>query len=332
MPKKLLVVLEGAAPSGRRHIGSLLLCRPVDAKDDPVRRREMEKGYSRGAVPADVLCRRYEVLRLKSEALDAANTRMPYAERERLAEARVAVVGCGALGSGVAQLLAKSGVGHVILVDPETLGWENIRRHELGAGYVGRKKARSLAMAIAQENPDIGSTEPFDMTVQALLGSDPGKLTSSDLIVACTGSWSADAALDHHLSLNGGPPVVYAWMEAHALASHAVLLMQPDSFARGFDPAGMPRLTASETRKPAPPGCGDLTSPFGAVELGHAETLASRLALDFLRGKVARTIWRTWLTDAESLQDAEGTWTHAWIAERGQPSPLGGMTTGNWWE
>src|SRR3954452_14932972 len=103
------------------------------------------------------------------------------------------------------------------------------------------------------------------------------------------------------------------------------------SYASGYDEAGNARITASSSAKPIPAECGGLTSPFGAIELAQAETLAGRLALDFLRGKVGETTWRTWLTDAAALADAEGRWTPEWIASRGEPDPLGGMSVGPWW-
>ena len=97
------------------------------------------------------------------------STRLPYPERDRLTAARVAVVGCGALGSGVARLLARSGVGHLVLIDPEPLGWERTSGgHQLGAGAVGLPKATTLAQAVAHENPDIGSAR-----ASRLLGRKP---------------------------------------------------------------------------------------------------------------------------------------------------------------
>lgn len=331
-PKSMLVVLTGAAPSGRRHAVGLMLARPADARGGSVHRRVVEHGYPRGKTPPSVLCGRYHLTRLETQALDAAGTRLPYAERDRLAAARVAVVGCGALGSGVARLLAKSGVGHLVLVDPELLGWENIRRHQLGAGFVGSRKASGLAKAIANENPDIGSVEAHDLAVEMLLLNNRAVLENVDLVVACTASWSANSALDVFAGQVGRPPVLYTWMEAHALAAHALLIMAGHSYRNGYDVVGNARLTASASRKPVPVECGALTSPFGAIELAQTETLASRLAMDYLRGKATVTTWKTWLTDAEALAEAEASWTDDWTAMRGCPDPQGQIVVGQWWE
>lgn len=329
-PKSLLVILAGTAPSGRQHIVATLVSRPPDALGNPSNRRLIERGHKRGKMPPALLCERHVVTRLVTEMLDAAYSRLPYPERDRLANARVGIVGCGALGSGVARLLAKSGVGHLVLIDPENLAWENIRRHQLGAGAVGFNKANFMAQAIAHENPDIGSTKAYDSTVEALLTDVPAALDGMNLIVACTASWSANTFLDA-FSSRTGIPVLFAWLEGHAVAAHAVLIMQGYSYASGYDPAGNPKLVASVSTKPVPVECGALTSPFGAIELAQAEALTGRLALDFIRGTVTQTTWRTWLTDDTALAEAEGRWTPEWIEARGKPSVDGGRCNGPWW-
>ncbi|MDP3603011.1 MAG: ThiF family adenylyltransferase [Bosea sp. (in: a-proteobacteria)] len=329
-PKALLLTLTGSAPSGRPHAASLLLTRKVDNRNLPMKRRAVVGARSGRGLPIERLCDGFDVKRLKTEALDAAGSRLPYVERDQLARSQVAVIGCGALGSGVARLLAKSGVGCLTLVDPDAMGWENIRRHQLGAGFVGHNKAKALAMAIAHENPDILSVEPHAVNVQTLLERDPSWLSKMDLAVACTANWAANAAIDHHVGLHGGPACIFTWMEAHALASHAVLITPDKTFASGYDAAGNPPMMASTSERVAPAECGGLTTPFGAIELAHAEGLTARLAMDFLRGKSTKPEWRTWLTDAASLADSQGRWTQEWISSRGEPSPMGQIVSAEW--
>ena len=51
--------------------------------------------------------------------------------QNRLREARVAVMGCGALGSGVAHNLVRAGVGFIRIVDRDLLEWSNLHRQLL---------------------------------------------------------------------------------------------------------------------------------------------------------------------------------------------------------
>ena len=53
------------------------------------------------------------------------------AGQKRLAEARVAIVGCGATGSVLASLLARAGVGHLRIVDRDYVEPSNLQRQVL---------------------------------------------------------------------------------------------------------------------------------------------------------------------------------------------------------
>jgi adenylyltransferase/sulfurtransferase len=51
--------------------------------------------------------------------------------QQRLTESTVLLVGCGALGSTQAELLARAGVGHIILFDRDVLEASNLQRQQL---------------------------------------------------------------------------------------------------------------------------------------------------------------------------------------------------------
>ncbi|WP_152048330.1 ThiF family adenylyltransferase [Aureimonas psammosilenae] len=75
------------------------------------------------------------------------------ADHGSLSSRRVAVVGCGSLGSKVAVSLARSGVGNFLLVDDDILLPENLVRHELDWREVGTHKTQSVARRIDLVNP-----------------------------------------------------------------------------------------------------------------------------------------------------------------------------------
>ena len=75
--------------------------------------------------------------------------------QERLLGARALVIGAGGLGSPVALYLGSAGVGHITVVDHDTVDATNLQRqiaHTLAR--VGQAKAESVRQAIAQINPD----------------------------------------------------------------------------------------------------------------------------------------------------------------------------------
>ena len=75
---------------------------------------------------------------------------------ERYAGSRVAVVGMGGVGSWVVEALARSGVGHITLIDADDICVSNTNR-QLPAldGQYGRNKAEAMAERCRAINPAI---------------------------------------------------------------------------------------------------------------------------------------------------------------------------------
>lgn len=76
------------------------------------------------------------------------------AAMEKLFRSRVAIIGLGGVGSWAAESLARSGVGHVTLVDFDEICITNGNRqlHAL-QGLVGQKKANVMAERVKKINP-----------------------------------------------------------------------------------------------------------------------------------------------------------------------------------
>ncbi len=73
---------------------------------------------------------------------------------ERLAGARVCVIGVGGVGSWVAEALARSGIGGLTLIDPDHVAESNINRqvHALDA-TLGLAKVQAMASRIREIHP-----------------------------------------------------------------------------------------------------------------------------------------------------------------------------------
>jgi molybdopterin/thiamine biosynthesis adenylyltransferase/rhodanese-related sulfurtransferase len=78
------------------------------------------------------------------------------ADQVRLGAARVMVVGAGGLGCAALPYLAGAGVGHVAIIDNDTVSISNLHRQVLYTdGDVGQSKAELAAASARALNPDI---------------------------------------------------------------------------------------------------------------------------------------------------------------------------------
>ena len=81
----------------------------------------------------------------------------------RLKDATVMVVGCGAVGSFAIEALARSGIGHIILIDNDIVEESNINRQLFALdSTLGRPKVEVAAARIHDINPEI-CVEPLQL-------------------------------------------------------------------------------------------------------------------------------------------------------------------------
>ena len=73
--------------------------------------------------------------------------------KTRLQAARVAVAGLGGLGSNTAIMLARSGVGHLKLVDFDRVDTTNLNRQAYGISHLGQFKTDAIRAILADINP-----------------------------------------------------------------------------------------------------------------------------------------------------------------------------------
>lgn len=79
--------------------------------------------------------------------------------QQRLARARVLIVGLGGLGSPAAMYLAASGVGHLVLTDDDRVELSNLQRQIVHiTANLGQTKTESARQMLAAINPDVTVT------------------------------------------------------------------------------------------------------------------------------------------------------------------------------
>src|SRR5436309_7872531 len=111
-------------------------------------------------------------------------------EAERLSRKHLAIVGCGSGGSAFASMAARAGIGRFTLIDPDVLALENVGRHMLGRGDVGKPKALGLKRTIEDVNPAV--------EVEAVCVKFDDFARRPDLIVGATDSFACESAINDY--------------------------------------------------------------------------------------------------------------------------------------
>ena len=123
---------------------------------------------------------------------------------DRLAAARVAVFGIGGVGGHLAEALARAGVGHIILVDKDTVSLSNINRQAVALhSTVGRPKVEVMAERIRDINPAcfVEAHEMFYLPETA----DRFDLSGFDFVADCVDTVAAKVDLAVRCDVAGTP-------------------------------------------------------------------------------------------------------------------------------
>jgi len=78
--------------------------------------------------------------------------------QERIRRSKVAVVGCGAIGSATCTLLARAGVGTLVIIDRDYVEASNLQRQilfEEEDAYQSLPKAQAAARKLAKINSEV---------------------------------------------------------------------------------------------------------------------------------------------------------------------------------
>ena len=303
----------------------------------------LETGFRPGHVPRNLLVKRYlscanEVTRTNVQRADHLwiHGRDQDPRQGCLRAAQVAILGCGSLGSTLARLLAQAGVGSLLLVDPDTLDWQNVGRHELGAGSVNRCKASELAREIEKAYPHLVDISYHCKRVGPQTWTSMDEVASRDLIVSTMGNWAAENFLnDVQQESAGFPPIIYGWVEPNAVAAHAVVISGgKPCFRCGVNDKGRPHLAVTDWPDGGDslqaPACNAVFTPYGPTELCWAHALVSGAVIDVITGELKSTCHRVWIGLRSHVDAAGGTWASKWVKEMGDPG-AGGITIERQW-
>lgn len=260
-------------------------------------------------------------LRVRRADRDWMRDRGVNRQSSQLASRHVVVVGCGMLGSPIAEHLARAGVGKITLIDADRFDPANIGRHVLGASYVGQAKAKGLAHHLKSSIPSI-STVPIieDVVTQSSIDIWGAE---NNLVICATADWRSEGFLmAQRLARGHAPPFLLTWLEPHAVSGHGLLSLNPgdDLFAL-FSGRGEPKLRCSNWPGGIPSireaACQAAFNPAGAIAAAPSIAMVAELALRALLGDATHSSHSYWFSGVDTLKNLGG-----------EPTPLSGANPG----
>lgn len=195
---------------------------------------------------------------------------------DRLQATHVGVVGIGAVGSFTADLLARSGVGRLTLIDAERLRPGNIVRHLASDEAVGQLKVDAVKNRIL--GVGLHASSDIEVSTESLQTPEEAEtlLDRCDVILDATANASASNLLAFVAETNQRPLVSCALMRGGAL-------VRIDRWPLADGEHHLPPVAgASEEGWSREGGCGDPVSPSTPTSVIQAATLASTCVVDHL--------------------------------------------------
>ena len=219
--------------------------------------------------------------------IDSYFTRLSWFRQERVADAHIMVVGCGALGNEVLKNLALFGIGHLVLVDFDKVEMSNLSRSVLfrqADAEQGRYKVEVAAERLKQINPSLDiQTICGDIAYDVGLGL----IRRMDVIIGCVDNRWARYCINR-LALRAGKPWVDGGIEALE-GTARVFMPGVNCYACNLGPEGLSemqrrfscahtvRMNEAAGRVPTTP---IVASVIGAVQAQEAIKLLHREQLD----------------------------------------------------
>lgn len=274
-------------------------------------------GY-RSSLPIDVLFSRMGQIKFFGRLINRIDSswmigRDKNKELTNIRKHKVAVVGCGSVGSSVAMLLIKSGIEDLILIDGDILSTANLSRHELDQRYIGVNKAIAMKYYLESIFP-FAKIKSFSQNF-----NNQDEIVHSfqnvDLIISCTSNWYAEQQL-LNLQTDFQCPIIFGSVEPHAMAGHAIInLPETNAYNSLYNLSGSEIgslkntvcLWDNDTLEKIPACAGEF-QPYGAIELGFITSMIAKKALDIIKNSAELSTHSIWLGDTNQLNELNGSW------------------------
>lgn len=231
-------------------------------------------------------------------------------ERDKLVQAHVAIIGVGALGSGIAFELSRSGLGEITVFDDDTVKVGNPVRSFLPFRHLGKFKTDSLAATLEVHLP-FTKVNAIPHTTASIKGHEILKKYLGerrfDLVVVAVGDHNTSRWLDEILA-NYEVPRLHTWATRGAAAG-VVLVAKPGELTYGkyhdlVVSDSLLELPEDDVPYATERGCLGPVMPATPIDLSSIATHAARTTLDILHGNEVASL-QVWSREGRGWEDVE---------------------------
>ena len=206
-----------------------------------------------------------------------------------LQDKSILLVGCGSVGSHLAIDLSKAGIGTLQLVDNDKIKLENLQRFAIGFQYVGMPKANAIKEYLSK-NYLYTFARSFEGTLEKFLDDQDTDIKNYDLVISAIGDPTMNLYLNK-LAKKLNIPLLIGWNEPFGIGGHAQLSIsnQVGCYRCLYrDTYNIASFAAKEQPKPFHRkhlGCGEVYTPFSALDSIRTSELMARMTISFLSGE-----------------------------------------------
>lgn len=221
---------------------------------------------------------------------------------------KVLIVGCGSVGSHLAIMLSKTGIGHLGLVDDDVLKLENVQRYAIGLEYAGKKKVHGLETFLKKNYLNV-KVFSFDKKIEDLIMANGEIIEKYDVVISASGDPTINLFLNIWLR-NKKIPFIVGWNEPFGIGGHSQISLPNISGCYRClfrDTYNISSFAAKEQSKPFHRkhlGCGEVYTPYSALDSVRTGELMARLTTKYLLGKLTKPEILSWKGDNQDFKVA----------------------------
>jgi len=289
--------------------------------------KEIYKGFRPNKLPLEIRIQKSSsapIHKIKIERADPERIfeRGGLGKRRSLIEGSVAIIGCGSLGSHLANSLSNSGVSDFLLVDKEKLEPANVARHICGFNEAIRQISKSQAVRdfLLAHFPHI-RCQTIQEDILSYLEKEEAILDGYSFVIVTVGDKAIERRLNY-LLLKGSikSPLMFIWMEPFGVAGQ-LLFINPvgeSCFQCCFNSDGTFRFSVAKPnvsylKREA--GCQSTFMPFSNLEVEHFINSVTRRILRCFDEKQDSNFLMTWVGDLTRFRSMGYAINDEWIAD-----------------